>query len=153
MRECECRIPIAHPSPYKKHTCVKCGFWINPRWTSNDETVARFYDSLARAQFHRDKLTKRLLIPDDFTVFRAEAEARERAGRDYFGLRFLGRENTRDAREEAGDGANYFLFDHLQYIRHHDEDEDIDEVLTGAYHAYKTYESARRLRLKRQGSP
>jgi hypothetical protein len=90
---------------------------------------------------------------DDFFSFRAEAEAREKAGRDIFGFAYLTRANTKDAEEEAGDGGNYFIFDSLQEVRENGSDEEIDLVLLGMFYFYKAHQTARRLRAKRHGAP
>lgn len=144
MRSCDCSYPIPNENPRRLNVCVRCSGWINPAWTSNDKTTGAFYNDL------------RLSIPvpgDDYNVFRAQAEARELAGRRHFRHRHLGRDNLADACEEAADGANYLLFDSLQTLRERDIDDERALVLTGANHFYQAHKTARALRARRGGRP
>lgn len=142
---CTCPIPRQIVDPRRPETCQACLGWINPDWTSNDRTVSKFYDRLAASLFIPDQMTGKLLVPDDYIVFRAEAEARERAGRETFGHRSLARNNLRDAREEAADGGNYLLFHHLRKVREGDGEDRMARVLTGASHFFKAHQIAREL--------
>lgn len=145
---CRCQLPIESGNPRSAGSCVACGRILDPAWTSNDKTVASFYTGLQRGVFPNE-----LVIADEFTLFRVEAESREFAGRKRFGHSHLRRDNLREAREEAADGANYLLFDHLQEIRATGRDEDMDLVLTGAKHFYLAHKAAQNLRERRRGAP
>lgn len=89
--------------------------------------------------------------PDSFLNFRDQCEAREKAGRSVFGLAYLKRDNPREALEEAADAANYFMFDWLQNLQRTGGDEELDLVLTGAWHAFKLHQTALELMRKRRG--
>lgn len=138
-------MPLVHPNPRRADSCVRCAGVLSPEWTSNDRTVRDFYDALEAGCGAN--------VSDAFHTFRDEAMARERAGRPYFGYRHLGRDSLVDAREEAADGGNYFLFDHLKTIRQEGRDDDIALVLEGAKKFYEAYEIAMALRHRRKGAP
>jgi hypothetical protein len=144
---CACSTPhpqyVTENRPRGDQFCA-CGGYIDPEWTSNNQTTGRFYNRLASA----------VPVPgEEYQVFRIDAEARELAGRERFGLSFLGRDNLPEAREEAADGANYFFFDHLQQVRREGVDDDFDLVLIGAHHFYLAHKTARALRARRAGAP
>lgn len=152
MRFCSCEKPVPATNPRARGACVKCGRAISEEWTSNDETVRAWFDRLARSMFPAiDRSTIPMDPPEWFQAFRAECEARERAGRPIFGHEYLRRKNPVEAQEEAADAALYFFFDVL-VARRNGDDEQVDLALTGAYHAAKMHEVAQQLRAKRQGS-
>ena len=152
MRDCECELPVprgATPNrPNDDERCVKCPGYINPAWTSNNETVAEFYDRLEASLFH----PARLRNPDEavraFRSFRAQAEVRELAGRTKFGHSHLTRDNAMEATEEAADLANYMMFDLLSTRRRGDT-EEIELALTAAQHAFEAWRYALALRARR----
>jgi hypothetical protein len=127
-------------SPLHKNTCVKCGSHIPSQWGE----VKSFYDDLAEA------------IPDGgdvaFQVFRTICEAREEAGRDHFGYRFLDRDNVEDAFEEAADGANYAAFE-VRRLRRAGMDDQYDAALSAAWHFFQAFKAMNRLREKERGQP
>ena len=92
-------------------------------------------------------------LTDQFLAFKAECLARESRGRDEFGLRYLRRDNEREAREEWSDGAIYLALSSLKAVRDEGSDEDIDVVLVAMYHAFKAYEATLRLHARRHGAP
>lgn len=137
LRTCKC--PRPNPKPQKKDTCVQCGSHIPKEWGE----VKTFYDDLEEA------------IPDSgqaFSVFRTICEAREAAGRDHFGYRFLDRDNVEDAFEEAADGANYAAFE-VRRLRRKGMDDQYDAALSAAYHFFQAFKAMNRLREKEHGRP
>lgn len=138
-------MPRPSPNP-RSPGCNACGLPFAPEWLSSDETLAEFFSRLQEAAFPGE-------APHDFLAFRAHCEARERAGRESFGLAYLSRDNLREAMEEFADGANYFFFDTLQHLRNRGDDDDYELALTAALHAYKAHRAARELAAKRRGSP
>lgn len=150
LRECACRVPTNYTSPYKPHACVRCGFYINPAWTSNDKTMGAFLHSLGRVLDE----TPGMLPADEneaWQQFRAHCESRELAGRKRFGHSLLARKNIWEAREEAADGLNYLIFQSLVDRREGNENEDRDLLLTAAYHFYEAYETLLRIQSLRHG--
>lgn len=120
---------------------------------SSDQTVKEFWDRLGAAIYPRWGMPE--FEPDlEWVRYRAEAEAREREGREKFGGAYLSRKNLKDADEEDSDGSNYVFFDVLQW-RHTsqtDRDDDIDLALESARHRYIAYCCDRKLERKRRGS-
>ena len=142
---CACPQPLPSSNPRNPDTCNRCGKRVDPEWASNDETVTWFFDRLAEGAFPGKP-------PPSFERFREQCVARERHGRNQFGLKFLVRDNPAEACEEAADLANYGLFDVL-VARRRGEDDELDLALTMALHAFKAHEAACRLRAKRHGAP
>lgn len=143
LRDCQCPKPVPITAPAKSHTCNRCGYWINPRWSSNDSTVSAFFNRLAES------------IPVAewwVSPFVEHCMQRELAGRDKFGFEYLVRDNPAEGLEEAADLALYSHLDVLKAKRAGNED-DIDAALQAAYHAGKAYEALLRLREKRHGAP
>lgn len=70
-----------------------------------------------------------------------------------FGIAYMSRNNPFEAMEEAADAANYFFFDVLQNRQRQNRDDDLDLVLTGAWHAFKLHQVAQELSQKRRGTP
>lgn len=141
---CLCPEPLVSPNP-RDSGCGKCGRRLDSTWTSNDRTMAEFFDRLASRWPPGDE-------PPEFPIFRRHCLSRERAGRETFGLRFLSRNNPQEAREEAADLANYCAFDLLSSIRKGEELEE-DEALTAAWHVFQAYCSLLQLERKHHGSP
>lgn len=141
---CECNEPRETVNPRRPGTCVKCGKPFDPEWVSSDETFAAFFDRLAESM---------AVVPPEFETFRAQCAKRERAGRETFGFRYLSRENTTDAYEEACDGANYMLFNALQKVKEGYPGEDIDADLTAAWKFYEAWSAAARAYRKHHHSP
>ena len=150
MRECRCPKPVPHPKPGRENTCVKCGFWINPEWSSNDENLSAFLERLAESQFFYDA-DGQLLTPPWWDAFVAHVFARERLGRTKFGYQYLQRNNPAEATEEAVDGAMYMYLYALQK-RRAGQDEQADTALTAAYHFAQAHRFARMLLSKEAGS-
>lgn len=149
--ECRCEAPAASPNPRSAGTCNRCLGLLAPRWTSNAQTVSAFYARLAEALFGYGP-DGELLTEPWFDAFVDQAKARELAGRDKFGHRYLTRDNRVEALEEWTDGSNYLFFDSLQELRAEGDDADIDLVLDVAYHAALAYRSTLRLAAKRRSS-
>jgi hypothetical protein len=120
---------------------------LDPEWVSSDRTIGKLFDRLAEA------LPPGEADSDEFYAFRAQCEAREKAGRNTFGFRYLNRSNTTEALEEAADFALYLMLDSLREVRDNGSEEDMDLVLIGARHAYKAHATARHLRARRHGAP
>jgi hypothetical protein len=123
--------------------CLKCGRIIPAEWGSNN--IETLLDDFARA------IVSDVEDAETWDAFRRMAIAREAAGRDHFGYRFLDRDNALDGLEEAVDGANYALFD---VIKARKTGEHIDEslALTAVYHAWKLFIALAHMRAKRTGA-
>ena len=152
MRECECELPVPRGKtanrPHDDHWCVKCSHYINPDWTSNDETVREFYDRLEESIFPLAARTApaatELLL--SFRNFRRQAEVREMAGRSKWSTtHHLTYDNAREATEEAADLANYMMFSLLSARRNGDP-EETELALTAAQHAFEAWRYALALR-------
>ena len=117
-----------------------------------DEEVREFFDRLEESMFSLADLTAdpadQSAELKDFLVFRAQCEAREKAGRDRWGDEYLTRDNCIEATEEAADLANYAMFDILQ-ARTFGEEEDWNIALTAAKYAALAHAWSRALRKKR----
>jgi hypothetical protein len=150
--DCRCPHPVGFEVAHKADTCVKCGRFINPLWTSNDKTLAAFFDRLARSIFPTNDLTGRPAVSEDWLTFRRHVEARELEGRPKFGHRFLSRDNIWDAREEAADLALYALLDVLR-ARRDGTDEVLNHALNVAQKAFEGYSALSTIRRVRSGSP
>ena len=144
LKCCACKVPQPKVKPGKQDWCERCSLFIDPAIACNDMTVREFFDRLADAMPYRDATWDR---------FRIECEAREFAGRARFKQSFHGRQNLREAAEEAADGALYSMLDTLVVRREGRGDEDIDLALTVAHHFYRAYAASLHLREKRKGSP
>lgn len=141
MRYCAC--PIPEPKDKKRDRCVKCDRMMDPATTSNDDTVREFMDRLADS------------IPDRgpaWDLFRLHIESREFAGRPTFRQTFLGKDLLKEGREESADSGLYALLHRLQ-CRRDGTDEEMDLILTWAYHAYKAYETTLMLNAKHHSAP
>lgn len=143
---CSCPEPNEGADPRHKGQCLKCALPIDPRVLSSDETVGEFYDWLERAEFPKGGVTP------VYGHFRQVAEAREREGREKFGLSYLHRKNEAEALEELADASNYLLFAVLQ-ARQRGEDEEWSTAVEVARHCFKAYEFAALHAAKRRGSP
>lgn len=153
-----CSKPRESVNPRKKGSCLSCGRMFDPKWIVSDRTMSDIFDRLARSMqygeaIEKDPVTGHDALTDDFLSFWAECQARERAGREKFGLTYLVRDNETEALEEFTDGANYLAFSSLQAVRSESDDDEIDLVMTAMYHAFKGHQAARRLRAKRHGHP
>jgi hypothetical protein len=82
-----------------------------------------------------------------------DAMAREFAGRRKFGLRFLGRNNPKDAQEEATDGANYAAFEIVKQENRHGNDTATDLLLRAAQKFFEAYELLAEARRALKDSP
>lgn len=151
MRECKCQVPnpsystVNNPNDHER--CLRCGDYINPDWTSNDDTMGEFYDRLEEAIFPFGVL--RAPAPNNelsaFREFCDQAIVREIAGRKKFGHRMFGRDNPREAQEEAADLMNYMAFSLLKARREGDR-EEWALALTAAHHAFLAWQAAGALR-------
>lgn len=143
MISCGCEQPVRHPTPMRRHTCVKCGLQMDPAWESNDANLMAFTNRLTDCQ----------TVPPTIASFIAHCEAREKAGRDHFGFLYLKRDNIAEGLEEACDLGLYPYLDILQAKRRGEDGEDgIDLALTVAYHASQAYDALLRLRERRGGA-
>lgn len=142
----ECPCPRPWPSAKDVETCRACGLWINPAWSSSDQSVKAFYDALERT------VPSWPTVPQWLKDFRLHAEARERAGRPIFGQAALSRDNVADGHEEAADGANYAMYETLVAIRS-GNDVELDLALSAAKHFAEAYNDLTKLREKERGRP
>lgn len=142
LRECSC--PQPERKPQKPDVCVRCGFYLNPRWMSNDATIQSFYDGVANG-FSGG-------APEWFDTFRLHCEQREYAGRKTFRESYLARDNVREGTEEAADGANYAFFKSLQEKRA-GGDPQMDLALTAAQHFALAYKALAQMNDKDRGKP
>ena len=128
---CECPEPLErlnrfNPSDPVK-SCMKCGRIISREWTSNDDTLAEFFDRLKEC-WPADP-------PRWFASFRRSCEVRERRGRVEYKHRHLSQDNAVEAMEEAADGALYAFFCILQDRREGSEEEWITALTAAKYFA------------------
>jgi hypothetical protein len=150
IRICICEKPVDVMDPRLKGWCRRCMGKIESLTT--DENVGRFFDRLAEALYRYDRepgKTTYLKTTAGWETFRQHCEARERAGRDTFGNRFMSRPNLQDAREEAADLALYMLLDSLREEIENGTDADIDMALTAALYAFRAYDATLQLAEKR----
>jgi hypothetical protein len=159
-----CTCPIPHRSyrtenrPRGDQFCT-CGGYIEPSWTSNDQTMGELYDRLV--PFNRqphpyltDQEGKPLLVvPETFDQFRIDGLARERAGRDKFGLRFLGRDGCRDGMEEQSDSANYAAFEIIKRVNRYGDDTGVELLLRAMQGSYEVYADFAAARAALKGAP
>lgn len=139
---CTCKTPRPSSDPRRKDSCVVCGRIIHKEWSSSN--IAPMLDRLTN--FPDVRWSK------DYIAFRDLCLGRERAGRDHFGFRFLGRNNLRDIMEELADGTNYQLFEVIK--RRRGEQEPLEDLaLAGAYHAFKWFQIVREIEHRAQGAP
>jgi hypothetical protein len=132
MSNCRCQSPRLNDR--RAGFCRRCGNRLSPRWLSSDETLAAFQTEVARLP----GVTPGILI---------DSHRRERAGRDEFGLKYLGRDNPAEGLEEASDLLNYAFFDWLNDRRTGVEEIDPD-LLDAAHHAALAYAALERKRRK-----
>jgi hypothetical protein len=144
LRVCGCHHPQRHVKPGREDFCVRCDAYLDPRWTSNDDTIQSFYEGVANGFIDG--------APEWFQTFRLYCEARERAGRRIFGESYLARDNVREGAEEGCDGANYAFFKTLQ-LKRAGLDPQMDLALTAAKHFALAYEALAMMDQKAQGRP
>jgi hypothetical protein len=132
MSNCRCQSPRLNDR--RAGFCRRCGNRLSPRWLSSDETLAAFQTEVARLP----GVTPGILI---------DSHRRERAGRDEFGLKYLGRDNCAEGLEEAADLLNYAFFTWLNDRRAGVEEIDPD-LLDAAHHAALAYAALERKRRK-----
>jgi hypothetical protein len=118
-RDCHCPVPDEH-GPIRPNYC-RCGGYIDPRWTSTDETVAEFMEQLAQ-------------IPGVPPWFIAMCEKREVDGRPIFGHAFMDRQNCDEGIEEFLDACVYAHL-HLLKCRREGKREQIELALEISQHA------------------
>jgi hypothetical protein len=91
-------------------------------------------------------------IPD-YQAIRDHAEAREFAGREKFGMRYLSRDNCSEALEEAADGLNYVWFEEHR-LRRTAPDPDVSAwLMNAAYFFSMAHQALRQAMAAREGSP
>jgi hypothetical protein len=157
-----CTCPTPHRGyrtenrPRGDQFCV-CGGYIDPSWCSNDKTMGEIYDRLTLLNRevvpHPATGEPTEVVTEIFDQFRIEALAREFAGRDKFGLRFLGRDNIRDGWEEATDGANYAAFEIIKSVNRRGDDSGEDYLLRAMQKFFEAYELLAEARRALKGSP
>jgi len=150
VKECQCPKPLPHSTPRRADTCIHCGLWISPEWSSTDENLEAFLLRLGESQFHYGPEGE-LLTPPWWDDFCAHVRAREAAGRDSFGYEFMRRNNPAEATEEAADGGIYMYLDGLQKLRQ-GKDTQADVALTAAYHFAQAHRYCRMLLAKDRGN-
>jgi hypothetical protein len=157
---CTCSTPhrayATENRPRGDQFCV-CGGYIEPSWASTDKTMGEFYDRLEILPTNREAVPgvdPPVYVPTPaFKLFRMDAMAREFAGRRKFGLRFLGRNNPKDAQEEATDGANYAAFEIVKQENRHGNDTATDLLLRAAQKFFEAYELLAEARRALKDSP
>jgi hypothetical protein len=132
MSHCRCQSPRLNER--RPEYCRTCGVRLDPRWVSNDDTLAEFQTEVANLP----GVTPGILI---------DSHRRERAGRQEFGLKYLSRCNPSEGLEEASDLLNYAFFDWLNDRRAGIEEIDPD-LLEAAHHAALAYAALERKRRK-----
>lgn len=129
LAQCDCPVP-KESARWKLH-CRACAGYIDPSWTSNDETFAEFFDQLKA-------------LPGVDATFIEHCRRRELAGRPEFGNSFLARENCLEALEEAADLALYSNL-HLLKCRREGKREEVELALEAARLAALAYAAVARL--------
>jgi hypothetical protein len=85
--------------------------------------------------------------------FRDHVHRREQAGRKTFDHRFLTRDNTAEALEEAVDLALYACLEELRLLREGCEEDVQPFLLLAAFHAAQSYAACQQAIATRAGSP
>ncbi len=108
MTGCVCRVPRpkqATPNfPTRNHSCQRCSKLINQEFVSSDTHFDGFFNWLAEA-------------PGIEQGFIDQCRRREASGRDVYELAYLGKDNPREAMEEACDLAIYCYLHLLKQAR------------------------------------
>lgn len=144
---CECSVPRERADP-RFSSCAACGHRISDELRNPDRQLRGFFDQLEDGI--RGQSPKR---PPGFIAFRRHCEARERAGREEFGLGYLSRDNCIEALEEGADLAIYMVLDAVRHEHLYGEDADRALALSAALDAFRAYEKVRELAAKRRGTP
>lgn len=140
---CHCKTPRPSSDPRRQNSCVVCGRLIHHKeWSSSN--IRPILDRLTN--FPDVRWSK------DYIAFRDLCFSREKAGRESFGYRFLGRDNERDTLEEIADGVNYGLFSVIR--RKREEEEPLDDIaLQAAYYAFKWFQTVLEIKRRAGGAP
>lgn len=142
---CECPEPLESVDDRKAGSCIKCGRLIGPADTlSTDQTLGAFLGRLADAFPGKPS--------PSFVAFEKMIAAREHAGREQFGFKYLARQNCQEAIEELLDLVVYMHLDLLQ-ARRNGVDEDWATALEASYHAFRAFESVQQREARRRGTP
>lgn len=130
-RGCICDYP--RPKGWRPSECIQCGRFIDPSYVSNDANLNEFFNHLAS-------------IPGVSPDFVEKCKARERAGRDEFGLKYLGsdRHNPKESHEEAADFAMY-LYLHLLKCQRNGTYQDTATVMEACAHVASAWNLASKL--------
>lgn len=145
---CRCEVPIFSLNRARNgDMCLRCGRQIFGDWVADDDTMGDFFDRLAEGM----GLSLDLDPAHPFEFFRRQCLNRERAGRERFRLRYLGRNNPVDATEEAADLANYCAFGTM--VRRREGGHDSPHLMMAAHYAAKAHECLLRELAERRGTP
>jgi hypothetical protein len=115
---CRCDRPVLNPR--RPDFCRRCGVRHDPQAQSNVSTIGEFFAHLSD-------------LPGVGAAALHHAQVREQAGREEFGLSYLGRDNDAEACEEAADGIIYAHLSALNDRRAGIQDIDPD-LLDAAHH-------------------
>ena len=128
---CLCDFPKS--KSWRPTECKGCGRSIDPAYVTNDTNLEEFFDYLGS-------------LPGVEAGFVKQCKDRERAGRNTFGLAYLGsgRHNPSEAREEAADLAMYCYL-HLLKCHRNNTNEDVVTVMEAAAHAAAAWKLLGRL--------
>jgi hypothetical protein len=134
--------------------CADCKKRVRQAAVADDRRISLFFDRLQESLFRFDRVSGELLAPDTWFAFREQCQARERRGRDVFGLRYLSadRDNPAEGLEEACDGAMYAYLDTLKSAHLGRDDADVHLALIAAQRAYQLYEALLDLRAAKAGT-
>lgn len=149
---CACEKPREPVDPRHKGSCM-CGKRIDPAALSTDENVRAFFDRLTEGIFPYDKLAKTWKPDRAFEEFRCLCEARERAGRDTFGLAYLARKNLWDAAEEEADAVVYRHLRLLQRFHEEGDQEGMDLILEASRKSFEAFRLDREAEARLKGAP
>jgi len=117
---CQCPVPQIHVNP-RYNSCASCLKPIDQDVVSDTAKLQGFLNRIPG-------------VPAPLVL---QCHAREQAGRQEFGLEYLGRNNIEAFTEEASDGVNYLFFRSLQ-DRRAGREEDTD-LYRAAYHLAEAY--------------
>ena len=147
---CKCKVPQKSPNPRSAASCGICGKLLDPAWLSTDATMTKFFNRFEAGMFPPATRPKKKRW---FWGLRRLCEAREREGRDKFGLAYLSHDFLENVGEEAADIIVYSHLRHLRTIKESGEDRDIDLLLQGCKEVSDGLRTLSEYRAKNAGSP
>lgn len=160
MRGCECPAPHDSPDPRKHRVCGRCDKLKEGPGVSTEETFNQFHDWLEEGFFRQWSATEKANNPKGeeverqfYRALRELARRREDAGKETFGLAYLGRDNIAEVYEEIADVFNYCYEEDLKTFRRFGDHREIDTLMEGLRLIYLGTEMIGGYKRKIRGSP